>query len=80
MQEGNQEVTSYVFLVTTADSPPSVSCHFPVCFLHTELQSTLVISKSKRLSDILRDIRTSTYQILKIEEKIIQTTTFNKFI
>ena len=31
---------------------------------HT-LQSTLVISKSKRLSKTLRDIRTSTYQILR---------------
>ena len=33
------------------------------------LQSTLVISKSKGLSEILRDIRTSTYQISRIEEK-----------
>ena len=33
------------------------------------IQSTPVVSKSKGLSKILRDIRTSTYQILKIEEK-----------
>ena len=33
------------------------------------IQSTLVISKSKGLSEILRDIRTSTYQIYRIEEK-----------
>ena len=39
------------------------------------IQSTLVISISKGLSEILRDIRTSTYQICRIEEKIIQTTT-----
>ena len=39
------------------------------------IQSTLVISKSKGLYEILRDIRTSTYQICRIEEKIIRTTT-----
>ena len=44
------------------------------------LQSTLVISNSKGLSETLRDIRTSTYQIFRIEEKIIRTTTFNKYI
>ena len=31
------------------------------------IQSTLVISNSKGLSEILRDIRTSTYQICRIE-------------
>ena len=45
-----------------------------------KLQSTLVISNSKGLSEILRDISTSTYQICRIEEKIIRTTTFNKYI
>ena len=44
------------------------------------IQSTLVISNSKGLSEILRDIRTLTYQICRIEEKIIWTTTFNKYI
>ena len=44
------------------------------------IKSTLVISNSKGLSEILRDIRTSTYQIWRIEEKIIQTTTFNKYM
>ena len=39
-------------------------CYFKV-------QSTLVISNSKGLSEILRDIRTSTYQICRIEENII---------
>ena len=48
--------------------------------LHEQIQSTLIISNSKRLSEILRDIRTSTYQICRIEEKIIRTTTFNKYI
>ena len=45
-----------------------------------ELQSTLVISNSKGLSEILRDIRSSTYQVCRIEEKIIWLTTFNKLI
>ena len=33
------------------------------------IQSTLVISNSKGLSEILRDIRSSTYQVCRIEEK-----------
>ena len=41
-----------------------------------QIQSNLVISNSKGLSEILRDIRTSTYQICRIEEKITRTTTF----
>ena len=44
------------------------------------LQSTLVISNSKGLSEILRDIRTSTYQICRTEEKLIRLTTFNKYM
>ena len=36
-----------------------------------EIQSTLVISKSKGPSKTVRDIRTSTYQICNIEEKTI---------
>ena len=44
-----------------------------ILFLHYEntpiqIQSTHVISKSKGLSGILRDFRTSTYQICGIEE------------
>ena len=46
--------------------------------LTEHIQSTPVISNSKGLSEILRDIRTSTYQTCRIEEKIIRTTTFNK--
>ena len=41
------------------------------------IQSTLVISKSEELSEILRYIHTSTYQICKTEEKINRTTTFS---
>ena len=44
------------------------------------IQSTLVISNVKGLSEILRDIRTSTYQICRIEEKLIRLTTFNKYM
>ena len=44
------------------------------------IQLTLVISNSKELSEIRRDICTSTYQICRIEDKIICTTTFNKYI
>ena len=43
-----------------------------------ELQSTLVISKSKGPSETLRDIRTSTYQIWRIEENTNGTTKFHK--
>ena len=45
-----------------------------------KLQSTLIITNSKGLSEKLRDIRTPIYQILKVEKKKkkkkkIQTTT-----
>ena len=43
------------------------------------MYSRLVTSNSKGPSEILRDIRTSTYQICRIEEKIVRTTTFNKY-
>ena len=46
-----------------------------VCFRTCHLliiQSTLFISSSKGLYTILRDIRTSTYKICKIEEKIFE--------
>ena len=47
---------------------------------HTKfkLQSTLVISKSKGPSEILRDIRTSTYQMCRTEENTNRTTKFHK--
>ena len=52
----------------------------PSEFFQPELQSILVISNFKGLSEILRDIRTSTYQICRIEEKLIRLTTFNKYM
>ena len=48
--------------------------------LNSIIQSTLVISNSKGLCEILRDIRTSTYQICRIEETINRPTIFNKYI
>ena len=48
--------------------------------IHVYIQSTLVISNSKGLSEILRDIRTSTYQICRIEEKLIRLITLNKYM
>ena len=43
-----------------------------------EIQSTLVISKLKGPSETLRDIRTLTYQIQRIEEDTNETTQFHK--
>ena len=43
-----------------------------------DIQSTLVISKFMGLSEILRDIRTPTYQIYRTEEKINRTNAFHK--
>ena len=42
------------------------------------LQSTLVISKSKGPSETLRDIRTSTYQMCRIDKNTNRTTKFHK--
>ena len=44
-----------------------------------EIQSTLFISKPKGLSEILGDIRSSTYQICSIEEKLTWSTVFHKW-
>ena len=43
-----------------------------------KVQSTLAISKSKGPSEILRDIRSSTYQMCRTEENTNQTTKFHK--
>ena len=45
-----------------------------------QLPSTLIISKSKGLSEIIWDIRTLTYQICRIKGKLNQTATFSKWI
>ena len=49
-----------------------------VSYFDYNVQSTLVISKLKGLSETLRDIRTSTYQIFRIEENTNRTTKFHK--
>ena len=41
-----------------------------VVVFHRFIQSTIVISKSKGPSEVLRDIRITTYQICRIAEKI----------
>ena len=51
-----------------------------VCMDASNIQSTLVFSNSEGPSKILRNIRTSTYQISRLEEKINRTTAFNKYI
>ena len=64
-------------------SPRHMSCDaklVSVVLFFKIIQSTLVISNSKRLSEILRDICTSTYQICRFMEKIIRLTTSNKYI
>ena len=43
-----------------------------------QVQSTLVISKSRRPSETLRDIRTSTYQRCRTEKNTNRTTKFHK--
>ena len=47
---------------------------------HALIQSALAISNSKGLSELLRDIRSLTYQICRIEEKLIRLTAFNKYM
>ena len=44
-----------------------------------QIQSTIVISKPKGPSETLRDIRTSTYQLCRIEENTNRTTKFHKW-
>ena len=51
---------------------------FTYIMVAKDIQSTLVISKSKEPSETLRDIRTSTYQICRIEENANRTTKFHK--
>ena len=46
--------------------------------ISNDIQSTLVISKSKGPFETLRDIRNSTYQMCRIEENTIRTTNFHK--
>ena len=45
-----------------------------------KIESALVISKTERVSEILRDIRNSIYQINRFEENMNRPTTFHKWI
>ena len=52
---------------------------YPLVFVY--IYSRLSLSLIPRVSlKYFRDIRTSTYQICRIEEKIIRTTTFDKYM
>ena len=55
----------FLYFLPSIFHTPLYKPSFPYLFM----LSTLVISKSKGLSEILLDIRTSTYQICRIEEK-----------
>ena len=68
-------VYNFILMYVFKMHAEGVLCKF--CHLH---KSTLVISNYKGLSEILRDIRTSTYQICRIGEKLIRLTTFNKYM
>ena len=50
-------------------SKPVFALAVSLRFRFLQMQSTLVISKSKGPTKTLRDIRTSTYKICSIEEK-----------
>ena len=60
----------------------SAQCSKPIMMrIHKivlDIQSNLVISKSNGPSETLRDIRTSTYQMYRIEETTDRTTKFHK--
>ena len=73
-----RSVYIFRFLRLISNVPQAIVC--PAKSKTIQIQSTLVISNSKGLSEILRDIRSSTYQVCRIEEKIIWLTTFNKLI
>ena len=49
-------------------------------YFFSSIQSTLVISKLKGPSETLRDIRTPTNQIFRIEENTYRTTKFHERI
>ena len=61
----------------------SASLSFWLQFFPEPLDGSTVDShylEFQGLSEILRDILPSTYQICRIEEKLIQLTTFNKYM
>ena len=56
----------------------SVIVVLPKHLFYFSIYSQLSLSRNPRDSEILRDLRISTYQISRIEEKINRTTTFHK--
>ena len=81
-------LSGFVEVFQQPDKPPTCKSHGPSSLsscrnkrpAKNNVQSNLVISKSKGPSKTLRDIRTSTYQICSIEEKTIRTTKFHKWL
>ena len=71
---GVQENKLYIFLVRDA-----IRLSFSTNRSVNQVQSTLVIWKSKGPTETLRDIRTSTYHMCIIEENTNQTTKFHKY-
>ena len=71
-----QEKKEAEILFYPSVSSSKSSMHFP-CNMANHVQSTLVISNLKGPFEILRDIRTSTKQIFRIEENTNCTTKFN---
>ena len=62
---------------STLDSSNILKCPL----LSNNIQKTLAISKSKRPSELLRDIRTLTYQICRVEENTNRKPNFtNKYV
>ena len=71
--------TTWTIFFAAVFKIPKTADHFKLKFeVELKLQSTLVISKSQGRSETLRDIRTSTYQIYRIEENTKRTTKFHK--
>ena len=60
-----------IFAVNKVLKNPMQGISAALYLQHPDIQSTLVISKSKGPSNTVRNIRTSTYQICSIEEKTI---------
>ena len=78
------ELTHSVYLLLSkltydvTDTCNAIQCRLVHRLLKKVIQSTLVFSKSKGLSETLRDIRISTYQICRIDENTNRTTKFHK--
>ena len=64
----NYPCLELIFMVPKEFEPLKFDCTFAAEEHQENIQSTLVISKSKGPSETVRDIRTSTYQICSIEE------------